>query len=215
MTMFRLCLVPMMAVTLASCGVHEAIPTPGQTVNVADWRQMATDADRERLRDWRKTWLLGVAAVQKSGKGALLDAEGPLFDPDRAIDGAVPPPGRYRCRVFKLGANGTAMADLTVYPASDCWIEVNGAVSSFYKTEGAQRPNGVIFHNNNDSNSRATFLGTMMLGDETRIIDYGRDHKRDMIGFVDRVAAKRWRLVLPSPGFESLIDVIELVPASS
>lgn len=213
MTMFRLCLMPLLATTLAGCGVNESIPTPGRHMEAADWRQMATDADRERLRNWRSNWLAGVAAARKSGKGAVLDADAALFDPDRAIDGAVPPAGLYHCRVFKLGAKGTAMADLTVYPAADCRIQDDGAASSFYTMQGMQRPNGLIFHNNNESNSRATFLGTMMLGDETRSIDYGRDHKRDMIGFVDRVEAKRWRLVLPSPGFESMIDVIELVPA--
>jgi hypothetical protein len=124
----------------------------------------------------------------------------------------VPPAGAYRCRVFKLGAKGTAMADLTVYPAARCRIDDSGAVSSFYKLDGEQRPSGVIFH---DSRSRAIFLGTMSFGDETLAMDYGRDRRRDMIGFVDRVAPAQWRLVLPSPRFESMTDVVELVPEAS
>ena len=195
---------------LGGCATRHPRPVPGVTMAQADWRQMATDDDRDRLRNWRSAWITAFDAARKAGNGPAIDAEGALFDPDRAIDGAVPPPGDYRCRVFKLGVNGTAMKSFTAYPAAACRITLNGAVSSFYKMDGTQRPAGVIFH---DSTSRAVFLGTLTLGDETRVMDYGRDAKRDMIGFVDRVAANRWRLILPSPQFESLTDVIELVPA--
>ena len=59
---------------------------------------------------------------------------------------------------------------------------------------------------------RQIFLGTMMLGDETRPMDYGRDSMRDMAGAVERIGPNRWRLILPYPNFESVMDVIELVP---
>jgi len=195
-----------------ACGAHDQAHPGGEAGVVADWRQMATNGDRERLRGWRDAWLAGVDAARKSGHGAALDAEGALFDPDREIDGAVPPPGIYTCRVFKLGAQGTAAADFTTFPVSDCRIDLKGNISRFSKLSGSQRPSGMIFH---DSTSRATFLGTLMLGDETRMIAYGRDSKRDMIGFVDRIAPGRWRMVLPSPNFESKIDIIELVPKAS
>ena len=38
------------------------------------------------------------------------------------------------------------------------------------------------------------FLGTMMLGDETRALDYGRDPVRDVAGLLERVGPRRWRL---------------------
>ena len=34
-----------------------------------------------------------------------------------------------------------------------------------------------------------------------------------MAGLVERIGDNRWRLVLPAPAYESLLDVIELVPA--
>ena len=37
---------------------------------------------------------------------------------------------------------------------------------------------------------------------------------RDMAGYVERVGEKRWRLVLPWPKFELILDVIELVPST-
>ena len=55
----------------------------------------------------------------------------------------------------------------------------------------------------------------MMFGDETKPIDYGHDDGRDMAGYIDRVGEKRWRLVLPYPKFESILDVVELVPSDA
>jgi hypothetical protein len=83
-------------------------------------------------------------------------------------------------------------------------------VSSFYKTDGPQRPVGLAFR---DGDMRGVFLGTMMLGDETTALVYGRDTDRDMAGIVERIGDKRWRIVLPYPRFESLLDVVEIVPA--
>ena len=85
------------------------------------------------------------------------------------------------------------------------------AVVSLVKLDGSQRPVGTIFA---DTTSRAIFLGTMELGDETRAMRYGHDANRDMAGLIERIGAQRWRVVLPYPRFESLLDVVELVPAT-
>ena len=58
------------------------------------------------------------------------------------------------------------------------------------------------------------FLGTLQLGDEPGILRYGHDNARDVAADVERVGPRRWRLVFPSPHFESKLDVIELVPGS-
>ncbi|CAN5537524.1 hypothetical protein BH09PSE4_BH09PSE4_21170 [soil metagenome] len=198
---------------LGACGGH-APSAVGRKAVAADWRVVATEADRDRLRRWREAWTAGLAKARASGSGAQIDAQGALFEPDRAMTDALPPPGDYHCRVFKLGAKGTAMADFTAYPFFDCRIAAEGeggdAVSSFFKVDGSQRPVGLIFK---DGTSRRVFLGTLVLGDETRALEYGADSNRDMAGLVERVGPKRWRLVLPYPRYESLIDVMELVPA--
>ncbi len=175
----------------------------------ADWRKIATPNDRIRLRGWRKAWIDALAKVTAADELAVLRADQALFDPDRVLPGASLPPGRYRCRVFKLGANGTAMHNLTAYPAADCTVTNEGAVSSLYKVSGAQRPVGLVFP---DSDARAVFLGTMVLGDETKPLKYGQDTNRDLAGYVERIGPQRWRLVLPRPRFESLLDVVEIVP---
>jgi hypothetical protein len=60
---------------------------------------------------------------------------------------------------------------------------------------------------------RQIFLGTLVLGDETQALQYGQDETRDVAGYVERIGANRWRLLMPSPHFESQLDVMELVPA--
>jgi hypothetical protein len=203
---------PVAAPAAAPIAIAPASPPVPVTLKVAsmDWHRVATDRDRERLRTWRTAWVTALAKVQKAGRGAELTAQGALFEPDLALPNAAPPAGRYRCRVFKLGANGTAMRDFTAYPPYECRINDEGEVSSLYKVGGSQRPIGLLFA---DGAARQVFLGTMMFGDETKPMDYGRDDGRDMAGYIERVGEKRWRLVLPWPKFESIVDVIELVPA--
>ncbi len=196
---------------LSACGGRDAMgeaTSEAPAAALADWRAVATTADRARLRNWREAWTIGIERARRVD-AAKIAAQGALFDADRALAGPVPPPGRYRCRVFKLGAQGTAMAEFTSYPDFDCTIDRNGGVSQFYKNNGAQRVVGTIF---DGENGRAILLGTLQLGDEGRPMDYGRDTARDIAGLVDRIGERRWRIVLPYPQFESVIDVVELVP---
>ncbi|MGN6817043.1 MAG: DUF4893 domain-containing protein [Sphingomonas sp.] len=175
----------------------------------ADWHKVATPADRGRLRTWRQAWTEALAKARAAGHGREIAAQGALFDPDRALAGAKPPAGDYRCRVFKLGGQRPGNRDFVAYPPFRCRIDPEGQTLSFYKIGGSQRPVGLVF---DDGGYRQIFLGTLMLGDERGAIDYGRDASRDMAGLVERIGPHRWRMVLPYPHFESLLDVIELVP---
>ena len=214
-----LCALPI--ALLAGCGgkagktIEMRIAEPHSLIGVSgaviDWRRVATPADRARLRGWRQAWVEALAKVARSADAGAIGNDPTLFDPDQALPGAVPPPGTYRCRVSKLGANGTAMRNLTAYPAVDCRVSDDGDVASFYKISGPQRPVGLIFP---DSPTRAVFLGTMVLGDETKPLNYGQDARRDLAGYIERIGERRWRLVLPRPRFESMLDVVEIVPAA-
>lgn len=195
---------------LAGCGGRGAMPDAPRTDATGDWRTIATDADRARLRGWRTTWLDAVGRARAAGFGRQITAAGPLFNPDILLPDAVPPPGDYQCRVFKLGAKHVGSRDFLAGPQHRCRVANEGDVASFHKIAGSQRPIGLIFP---DQAGRGVFLGTLTLGDETRPLDYGRDATRDMAGFVDRIGERRWRIVLPLPAFESTLDVIELTPA--
>jgi hypothetical protein len=183
----------------------EIVETPSN-----DWRVIATDSDRARLRDWRNAFVSALAAARASGHAAEIAREGALLDPDAAIGGPIPD-GSYRCRVVKIGAKSAGMLDYVSYPGFTCRIQQRGRLQDFAKLGGSQRQAGIIFPNDE---LREVFLGTLMLADETRAMQYGVDEDRDVAGFVERVGANRWRLVMPKPHFESIMDVMELVPAS-
>ena len=197
---FTLCLVLLFPTALAA-----AKPAP------TEWRRVATRDDVQRLYKWRDAFVAGLAAARGDGHGADMAREGALLTPDAALDDASIPPGLYRCRVFKLGAQGQGGLSYVAYPPFQCSVSGEGASRRFEKLTGSQRPLGRLF----DADlRRKIFLGTLMLGDEHTPVDYGRDAERDMVGTIERIGAQRWRLVLPYPRFESLIDVVELVPAS-
>ncbi|HEX8444424.1 MAG TPA: DUF4893 domain-containing protein [Allosphingosinicella sp.] len=212
----RLAALPLLLVAaLAACGsrnVQAETRSARAPIPAPDWRAIATPDDRERLRGWRTAWIEGVRKAQANGHGAVIAREGALLDPDAAIDWRNPPPGDYRCRVIKVGAKTRGMLDYVAYPAFTCRIRQEGALMSFAKMTGSQRPLG---HFLPYVGQRMVFLGTLQLGDEPRALQYGRDRERDMAGVVERIGEHRWRLVLPYPHFESTIDIVELLPADT
>ena len=173
------------------------------------YREVANEADRARLRDWRKSFVEGVAAARKSGHSAEISREGPLLDPDAAQAAPAIPDGMYRCRVIKLGAKTEGNLDYVAYPGFSCRVRAERQLQRLTKLSGSQRYVGLIFPGDAIRN---VFLGTLVLGDEMRAMQYGQDQQRDVAGYVERIGANRWRLVMPEPYFESRIDVMELVP---
>lgn len=193
---------------VAGCSLvrQPAVMVPQQT---NAWRSVATADDRDRLRDWRKSFTDALAAARAAGHSAEIDREGALLKPDAALGGSVPD-GLYRCRLIKLGAKVPGLLDYIAYPAFTCRVETQRR-RHFAKLTGSQRVMGIIFP---DSPLRDVLLGTLVLGDEQRALQYGVDENRDIAGFVERIGDRRWRVVLPAPHFESKLDVIELVPGN-
>ena len=199
-------LIAFAALSLAACST---VPGSAPLASSTDWRLVATAADRARLRDWRAAFTRALAQAQAAGHGPEIAREGALLAPDAAI-GQVPiPNGGYRCRVIKVGAKSPGLLDYVSYPAFACRVSQEKELQGFNKLTGSQRPSGLIFPGDP---LRQAFLGTLVLGDEQRAMQYGRDPDRDLAGWVERIGVNRWRLILPYPQFESTLDVIELVP---
>ena len=206
------------AVLLAGCGGHENRPERlarppsiggGPRHPAGDlWRQLATDRDRDRMRHVRDALIAGLARAQAADPAAVT-AAGALLQPDIALDHPAPPPGRYRCRLYKLGANGTAAREFTAYPVGECQVQLQGSITVFAALDGPHRPVGTLF---GDTSSRGVFLGTLLLRDESVPLSYGTDATRDIVGAVERIGDRRWRIVMPYPAFQSIVDVIELTP---
>ena len=192
------------ALALAACAPKQIVAS-----DTTNWRAVATSNDREKLRDWRDAFLDGLSQARAAGHGDAIAAEGALLDPDAALGGPIPD-GDYRCRVTKLGAQSPGMLAYIAYPYFQCRVQAQQGVQGFAKLTGSQRPVGLIYPNDA---LRQVFLGTLILGDEVRAMQYGHDRDRDVAAFVERIGPARWRMVIPSPAFESRTDVIELVPA--
>jgi hypothetical protein len=196
---------------IAGCTAeHEGPAAAVPAVGLTHWRALATRDDRRRLRDWRKSWVKALGEARPTHR-AEVEAAGPLLDPDAALTEPAPPPGDYRCRIVKLGGQGTSNLRYVGYPFFRCRIEAGpSGTLAFARLDGSQRPVGRIFP---DTSRRMIFLGTLQLGDEVGALRYGHDQARDLAGLVERVGPRRWRLAFPKPHFESTFDVMELVPA--
>ena len=190
------------ALAVTACATTQATP-PTQR-----WQAVATDGDRQRLRDWRTSFSKALDQARSGGHAEDVAREGRLLDPDGAIGGVPIPDGDYRCRTIKVGAKSKGLLDYVAYPAFRCRIE-QGKAQRFTKLNGSQRPVGLIYPGDS---LRQVFLGSLVLGDETQAYQYGRDPDRDLAAWVERIDEKRWRMVFPFPHFESTLDVIELIP---
>lgn len=201
-----------LALALPGCAVMSA---PTGTISRADaaraddWRDVATPADRARIRDWYPAWTEGLASARIMGHAGEVAGEGVLLEPQAALPNPHLPPGDYRCRVIKLGSPNGQGLGYVAYPYFNCRVAAEQDIFSFTKVSGSQRQIGLIF---DDSDRRKIFLGTLALGDEARALDYGSDASRNLAGLVERIGPMRWRIVFPRPAFESVVDVMELVP---
>lgn len=207
--MRRACLGLCAALALAACGARQGAEPLMAPAAPPEWRSIATAHDRARLRDWRSAWVEALRKAQAAGFGPTIAREGALLQPDSAVEWHEAPDGDYRCRTIKIGGKSEGMLDYVAYPVFNCRIRREQGLMSFAKMSGSQRPIGHLLA---DPGNRMIFLGTLQLGDETRALEYGRDQERDMAGIFERIGEDRWRLVFPSPHFESMTDVLEIVP---
>jgi len=194
-----------------ACSSCEVIEQPSGLIPrwTTAYREVISENDRVRLRDWRKTFVDALAEARKAGHGAEIDREGALLDPDAALAAPAIPNGMYRCRVIKLGAKDAGNLEFVSYPGFTCRVHAERQLQRLGKLSGSQRYVGLIFPGDAIRN---VFLGTLVLGDERRALQYGQDEQRDVAGYVERIGPSRWRLLMPQPHFESRFDVMELVP---
>jgi hypothetical protein len=199
---------------LIACSSCSVIEQPSGLIPrwTTAWKEVATRDDRQRLADWRTSFVKAIEAAKNGGHAADVSREGALLEPDAALGPPTIPNGMYRCRVIKLGAKAESGGLAYVsYPPFICRVKANRELQRLNKLSGSQRYVGLIFPGDA---VRQVFLGTLVLGDETRALQYGQDELRDIAGYVERIGPGRWRLIMPKPHFESQLDVMELVPSA-
>ena len=132
----RLTLLPL-AVALAllpSCAMMEA-PTGTisreEAIRSDDWHDVATEADRQRIRGWWQAWTDALASARASGHAAAIAAEGALLVPDAALPNPHLPPGDYLCRTIKLGSPTAQGLGYVAYPRFRCRVAAEQDIFSF------------------------------------------------------------------------------------
>jgi hypothetical protein len=195
--------------TLSGCTTIERSTSMFPNRN-RDWREVATQDDQKRLRDWRAGFVAAIADARTAGHGADIDREGELLQPDAAIANPALPNGLYKCRLIKVGAQSAVNMPFARSGPLACRVSQEGRIQQLVMLGGVQREIGLVFP---ADAIHQVFLGTLMLPGETRAMQYGADEKRDVAGYVERIGPHRWRLVMPAPHFDSMLAVLELVPA--
>jgi hypothetical protein len=173
------------------------------------WQRLISQHDKTRLREWRTSWTTALAQARAAGFAAQVDAEGALLQPDAALDHPSPPDGHYRCRLLKIGRSlVNPSPGFLALPSAACTV-MDGRLDV---TEGLQRPGGELYAYDP---MRMLLLGGLAVGDEQGMVRYGRDGQRDLMGLLTRIGPARWRVAFPEPTWQSKLDVLELIPASS
>ena len=129
---------------------------------------------------------------------------------DSAVGYEAPPAGLYRCNMTKLAGK---YLDLIAYDYFQCRVIVEDGRRQFVKLTGSQRQVGYIYDAAPDhagDDRHGVFLGTLVLGDEDRLVPYGSREDRDEAGIVQKLAEKRWRMIFPKPFYEADINIIDL-----
>lgn len=195
------------ALLIAACRTSPEPPGPPPALAERpageNWRAVARPEDLDRLARLDAAWTEGLAEARAFA--TRIRAEGRLLEPGAALPRAALPPGSYRCRLLRLGGR----VGLTVYPPYFCHVGVEGALLSFTKQTGTERPGGYLW---TDGDRRMVFLGALAPPGQSAPRAYGEDPASDVAGIVERVGDFNYRLVIPWPRAGAKIDVLDLVP---
>src|SRR5436305_10220417 len=161
----RSALLATLAILIGGCGVLQQSSGLIPRWTTA-YRQVISDDDRIRLRDWRASFEDGLAAARKAGHGTDIAREGALLDPDAALAGPAIPNGMYRCRVIKLGAKEPGNFDFVSYGGFTCRIRQERTLQRLGKLSGSQRYAVLIFPN---YSMRGVLLWTLSVPHESLV----------------------------------------------
>jgi Domain of unknown function (DUF4893) len=198
----RVFIITVMALTMPSSLIAAKSSDAEKTL----WKSVATLKDVERLTNWEAAFEQARKETVAAGYAADLEKGDVLYKTDVAKPNPQLPAGFYNCSVTKLGGQ---LVQFIQYPVFRCQVTFEGGRRQFVKLSGSQRPVGYIYKKDN---KQSVFLGTIVLGDEAKLVSYGQEEDRNEAGLVERIGAKRWRILFPFPHYESTMDVIDLTP---
>jgi hypothetical protein len=209
--MNRLSVSVMLVALLTACAPRSAVQLVSAQVVPAPpgWEALISAQDRDRLARLPATWATALAAISLRQR-ALVAKESDLLVAGAARSHPGLPPGSYRCRLVKLGADTPRGPAIRSFPDNYCYIRAEaGDALSFTKQTGSELPGGWLHA---DSDRRMILVGARQraVGDNSLV--YGAAPDRDLVGTVERVGPFRWRLVLPWRADVPGLDIYELTP---
>lgn len=173
-----------------------------------EWRGIARAGDALKIDEIDRVWEEAIARTGERRYRVASRDEGELVDPSAGLPRPAPPPGPYWCRTIKLGLPNSA--GYAAYRAFNCYVEAEGELLTLVKQSGSERPAGRLYPD--EVPDRLVFLGGMAIDREGEPPAYGDNPARNVAGVIERVGPFRYRLVIPRPQGESLLDLLELVP---
>jgi hypothetical protein len=160
-----------------------------------------TKQDRARLENYATTRAKAVEQAEETdSKADLARFKEILGRPKLSFQG-FDMTGEWQCRTIKAGGP----APLVIYDWFRCRVTDDGSGWMLEKLSGSQRTKGRFF---TDSDTRLTYLGSYFVaGDEPPA--YGSGPETDQVGYAFRSGKQHWRIEVPAPARESVLDILE------
>jgi len=170
------------------------------TGNIVD---IIAPADRVRLDNYDAVRVealkIARASADQTQKMELEQAIAPESQTWESMDMT----GEWRCRTIKTGG----LAELIVYGWFRCRVTDDGSGWMLEKLSGSQRTKGRFY---DESDKRLTYLGSFAVNEDA-FPPYGSGPDTDQVGYAFRMGDDHWRIELPSPRYESKLDILEFM----
>lgn len=163
--------------------------------------KIMTPADKQRLKNYGAVRQEAIKEAKAGGQAAdlkVLDAA--LAKPVQSFQG-FDMTGNWKCRTIKVGG----LSKVIAYGWFKCKVTDDGSGWLLEKTSGSQRTKGRFY---DESDKRLIYLGSFFIdGDKPK--PYGSGLETDQVGYAFRTGKAEWRVELPSPYYESKLDIME------
>lgn len=163
--------------------------------------KIMTAADKARLAAYGPVRAEAIAEARAGGAPAELAVLDAILVAPQIPFAGLDMSGNWQCRTTKVGGLGA----LVVYGWFKCRVSDDGSGWLLEKTSGSQRTKGRFY---DDGERRLIYLGSFFVaGDAAK--PYGSGAESNQVGYAFRTGEKVWRIELPSPYYESKLDIME------
>ena len=163
--------------------------------------KIMTANDKARLAAYGTARAEAIAEARAGGAPADLAVLDAILVAPQIPFAGLDMTGNWQCRTTNVGGLGARV----VYGWFKGKVSDDGAGWLLEKTSGSQRTKGRFY---DDGERRLIYLGSFFVsGDAPK--PYGSGPESDQVGYAFRTGENAWRIELPSPYYESKLDIME------